>query len=288
MKKDMFTRLALLLLLVIGGSEIASAQFEVAPTRLILTMRERSKEVNVVNTTDGPIEVEVDLGYKLIRTDSLGTMTLDSTGTPEELKKSGRDWLKIYPRRFSLAPHASRMVRVMVTIPADAEDGEYWGRAIVTSNPVAPVPTGGNDTAGIETKLTMRLQLDLPVIIRKGDVQTGIVLDGVQARPDAEGTALLADLRRTGNSAYRGTLAGVLRRSDGSEVARAEDQYTAEFSLRKTLHFPALQDGSYVLTLTSESVKKGGANEAVIASPTVSGTYAVVVAGRNITVTAQE
>ena len=266
-------------------AQIGLAQFEVAPTRIMLSMRDRSKEVNVANTTDGTLEVNVELGYKLIRTDSLGVVTLDSAQNAEEKGKSGQEWLKIYPKRFSLPPHASRMVRVMVVIPDSAADGEYWGRVIVTSTPVAAIPTSGAGTVnGIQTNLSMRLQLDLPVIIRKGTTETGIVINGARAHADAEGTLVLLDMKRVGNSAYRGTLTGVLKRTDGSEVAHIEEQYTTEFSLRKRLRFPKLADGTYALTVESQSVKKGGANEAVLQAPPLNKAYELTVAGDRISI----
>jgi P pilus assembly chaperone PapD len=284
--KTTIIHLALLLAVLLGGSHALLAQFEVAPTRIMLSMRDRSKEVNVANTTDGTIEVNVDLGYKVIRTDSLGTMTLDSASLPEERAKSGQEWLKIYPKRFTLAPHSSRMLRVMVVIPDSAKDGEYWGRVIVTSTPVAAIPTTAADTInGIQTNLSMRLQLDLPVIIRKGAVETGIVINAPVARQTSEGTLLLFDMQRVGNSAYRGTVSGTIKQSDGTEVARAEEQYTVEFALRKRLLLPKLQDGSYVLVIESQSVKKGGANEAVIPAPTVTQAYDLTVTGARVSIT---
>ena len=166
-----------------------------------------------------------------------------------------------------------------------AADGEYWGRVIVTSTPVAAIPTSGADTVnGIQTNLSMRLQLDLPVIIRKGTTETGIVINGARAHADAEGTLVLLDMKRVGNSAYRGTLTGVLKRTDGSEVAHIEEQYTTEFSLRKRLRFPKLADGTYALTVESQGVKKGGANEAVLQAPPLNKAYELTVAGDRISI----
>ena len=263
----------------------AAAQIEVAPTRVILSMRERSQEVNVTNTSESAVEVTTELGFKVIRHDSLGGITLDSGKTAEETARSGKEWLKVFPRRFTLAPRTSRIVRVMVTIPDAAPEGEFWARLIVSGTPVnSSMKIDGDSAQGIETSLAMRMELDLPVIIRKGNVETGIAFDGMQARMNGENTLLLVDMHRTGNSAYRGTLKGVLRDSRGAVAAETGEQFTAEFSLRRTLLLPRVPDGSYTLELEAESVKKGGANEAVIPAPTARQQYRLTVNGSTINV----
>lgn len=267
--------------LLLTLASIASAQVEVAPTRVLLSMRERSREVNVINNSTNPVEVTCELGYKLFRSDSLGRISVDSAATAEEASHSCQPWLKVFPRKFILAPGASRMVRVLI-VPADsASEGEYWGRIIFGSTPIIRAPAEDTSDA-IRTNLTMRIELDIPVIFRKGSVQTGIEFTGITARNESDATVALLDTKRTGNSAYRGTLTAVVKRPDGSEVSRFEEQYTTEFQLRKRIQLPKLSEGSYTLEVESKSVKRGSANDAVIASPTVSKTYALTVSKSGI------
>jgi hypothetical protein len=263
----------------------AAAQIEVAPTRVILSMRDRSQEVSVNNPSDNAVEVNTELGYRLIRFDSLGNLSLDTARTAEEASRSGRDWVKIFPRRFTLAPHTSRLVRVMVTIPDGVNEGEYWGRLVVTGTPVgASVPVDGDSTQGIDTRLTMRMQLDLPIIIRKGEATTGLIFNGIAGRRIKDTALVLMDMSRSGNSAYRGTVTAIVREPGGREVARVEQQFTAEFSLRLGLRIPHLLNGEYTLELEAQSVKKGGASEAVIPAPTVDKYYKLIATDGSISI----
>ncbi len=281
--------LSITLLAFLSLASAVVAQVEVAPTRVILTMRERSKEVNVSNTTDSPLEVDVQLGFKLITSDSAGVQGIDSVGTPEQRTRSAREWLKAFPRRFTLDPRSSRTVRVLATIPDAAEEGEYWARLIVAGTPVAgSVPVDGDTAQGIATNLVMRLELDFPVIVRKGNPSTGIEFNGLQVRRSAAETIALLDMTRTGNSAYRGTLFATLKNASGAEVARLEEQFTTEFRFRKALRFPSLPDGNYLLELESRTVKKGSANDAVIPSTDVRKSYALAVSGSSVTVTMKD
>lgn len=275
------SRLLAVAILLLSLVSIASAQIEVAPTRVLLNMRERSKEVNIINNSSNPAEVTAELGFKLFRSDSLGRVTVDTVVSSEESMHSCQAWLKVFPRKFILAPGASRMVRVLI-VPADSSaEGEYWGRIIFGSTPIIRAPAE-DTTDAIRTNLTMRIELDIPVIFRKGNVQTGIEFEGISAKNGPDAALALLDTKRTGNAAYRGTLTTVLKRSDGSELARSEEQYTTEFRLRKRIQLPKLSDGTYTLEVESKSVKRGSANDAVLNAPTVTKTYALTVSKSEI------
>lgn len=274
------------LIMLVGLVSNASAQLELAPTRVLLSSRQRTQEVTVRNTTGKPMEVSTDLSFKLIRADEDGSLSLDSAKTDLERARSGRDWVKIFPRRFTLAPGASRLIRVMVTIPDSVADGEYWARMVVAGMPLgSSVPVMSDSTEGFATDLTMRLEMDIPVMIRKGPVSTGIEVVNAEARATQSGSLFLLDLRRNGNSAYRGTLTLTVQRADGTVAATREAQYTTEFDLRTAIRLPKLTDGVYDVSVTSKSVKKGSANDAVIPAPDMSRSYHLAVAGEHLTLT---
>src|ERR1041384_7607634 len=90
----------------------ACAQVEISPTRVILTLRERAREVVLTNPTSDRVEVSTDLGFKLFQSDSAGRITLREDGSPEELGRSCRNWVKIFPHKFTLAPGESRSARI--------------------------------------------------------------------------------------------------------------------------------------------------------------------------------
>jgi P pilus assembly chaperone PapD len=270
----------LLLLLLVVATEGMMAQAEVAPTRVILSMRERAREVKVINPTDSPLEIEASVDFRLIRSDSLGAITLDSAQTPQERSRACHGWLKVFPRRFVLLPHASRSIRVLVQPPDSIEDGEYWGRLVVGSLPIdQEVSNPGDTSMGIQTSLTMKLELSLPVIVRKGNPETGIEIRSAHVRRIGESLLALFDLQRRGNAAYRGTMFVNLRSADGLLIDKYEQQLTAEFDLRNAIRLPALADGNYTVQIELQSIKKGSANDAVIPAETVMKYYRLAVAG---------
>jgi hypothetical protein len=289
MKSLLQSIIILFLLLVVAGT--ASAQITVAPTRVVLSGREKSQEITIRNPTAEPLEIEASFGFKLLRSDSLGNLFLDSTAHgPEESARSCRDWLKMFPKKFVLAPGSTRVVRVVATPPVDIEDGEYWGRVRVSGNPMeTPKPLSLRDSTVIGTNVTVILALEIPVMLRKGSIETGVAIDGATGVRDSAGPVVFLDLKRTGNSAYRGTAFSTLRRADGSEIPGvANTPFTIEFALRAPIRLPQLPDGAYRLETEIKSVRQGTAADVTLPAPTVNGRYDVVVAGKDVRVTPVE
>lgn len=276
-----------ILILLCCFFETGYAQVQVSPTRVMLGMHDCSEQVNVLNSTFETVEITVGLDFRLIRSDSNGRISISATVNDVERERSCAEWLKIFPRRFSLAPGESRSVRILAIPPASIEGGEYWGRLIVGSVPVSLRPAAADVSQAIETKLTMRIELDIPIVFRKGNVETGIEFQAISASTNSVGTVVLVDLHRLGNSAYRGTLNAMLSAADGTEIIRLGEQFTAEFGLRKALRFPVLSAGRYSLKLESVTVKKAGANDAVINAPTVWRVYDFDVATSGIQISSR-
>lgn len=267
---------------------IAGAQTSVSPTRVMVSARDKSSEVSVSNPNSYPIEIEASFGFLVMRSDSNGTMLLDSNNlSPDESAKSCEGWMKVSPRRFILGPNTSKVVRVLVAAPPAISDGEYWGRLKFTSQPLLPATR--IDTTGLEfgTVITLLLATDIPVLYRKGRLATGIDFDVAGVRVDSSRARVLVDTRRLGNSAYRGTFFGVLRNADGVEIARVEEQFTTEFVLRKALDFRIPGDGSYHLTLECRSVRTGLAADVAIPAETRVKEYLLTIAGHEAVLTAE-
>lgn len=261
----------------------ATAQTSISPTRVLMSSRDKSTEVSVSNPNNYPIEIVASFGFALMRSDSNGTMVLDSNVlSPDESAKSCEEWLKVSPRRFVLGPNSSKVVRVLVTPPSGISDGEYWGRLKFTSQPLLPAEEIDTNRTEFGTVITLLLATDIPVLFRKGRVATGIEFNVARVNIDSSRARILVDTRRLGNSAYRGTFFGVIRTAGGAEIARVEEQFTTEFALRKSLSFRIPGDGSYHLSIECRSVRTGNAADVAIPAETRVKQYTMTVAGREV------
>lgn len=269
-------RLVLLLVLVTAG---AQAQVNIYPKRVMVSNSQRSSDVLVSNTGVAPVEISAKALFAIIRSDSLGNTYFDSTGSDAEMARSCHGWAKVFPKQFTLLPGEERTVRVIMTPPASLGDGEYRARLMISSAVVEPPLTPeANDTAVVITDVRLRIHSSLPLIFRKGKVETGIAITSLAARHvDSNLSLVVADLGVTGNSAYRGTVQAVLRSADGSRLDTASEQVTVELNRRQALPFRRIAEGTYRLDVSSRAVFTGTAMESVLAAPPVEQSYDLVV-----------
>lgn len=270
-------------------ADSAVAQVTVAPFRIIVSDRTRTTELTIGNKSLASLEVSVVFDHTFFRSDSLGIMTLDTSAprTDAERAKIATAWLKIYPRKFTLPAGETRVVRLQASIPSGTEDGEYWARMTFISEPTEKPKPVVNDTATTVTaELAIKIAVGVPVNVRKGKVETGIAVDSVLGSIGAEGTQLILDVHRLGNGAYRGRATVVVTTDDGTQVASGEDEFTAEFNLRRLVPLmKVIPDGSYTVTVTFETKRKGSVSETIIPASPVTQQYRMLIAKSNIALT---
>jgi hypothetical protein len=272
------------LLLVAAGQSIA--QVDINPNRIIIQSSDPSREVDLRNSGDKPIEVGIQVLFAIWRSDSNGEANLDTSGTPREMALSCARWMKVFPKQFTLQPNSSRKVRILLTPPAGTPDGEYLARLDISNNTLAlPNPSADTVSDGITVSVHSVLHLSVPVMFRKGKYQTGLVIGALHAEQREKGTAVFVEAEPTGNAAYRGTLYGVLRDQSGKLVDSVTNAFIAEIPQRLRFDFRKLQSGSYRLTVESQSVLLGTAAETVIRAEPVKGEYDLTASGAGITIT---
>lgn len=247
------------------------------PPRILMSQRDRSAEIVLTNQSANILEVSTELGYTIQYSDSLGNSGLHDPTTDEETQRRCDGWLRIFPSRFSIPPNSSRTVRILLMIPSDPEEGEYWARLRLTGTPTTfDIATPYDSATGITTRIRTSVELDLPVIVRVGAVTTAITYENIVVNRNGRGgfDAIVKTVR-TGNAAYRGTMYGELLTAEGAAVATTSAQFTTEFASWRSLSFPSVPSGDYVLRTRIVSVKQGSAMDVVIPSPTVEASYHV-------------
>jgi hypothetical protein len=262
----------------------AIAQIGVAPTRVMMTNPERSKEITLSNPNTTPMVVEAKIVYALMKSDSTGAMVYDSVGLGSTARPSCAEWAKVFPKRFTLQPNESRSLRVLLSPPSGLADGEYLARLIVTSEPVARPTPLDIDTTKVTTEIRTRIHTGLPVLFRKGTLTTGIDFDIVHPTKVPEGIRLLVDMRPEGNTTYRGTLFAEIFASDGSSVKKANMQVGAELAILQPFVLPSLDPGVYTLRVDAKPVRMGSAAETVIPAAEVSRIYRLSVSSDQVTI----
>jgi P pilus assembly chaperone PapD len=234
---------------------LASAQLPgvaVDPHLVVLTHAKPSGEIVVVNPRSRATDFSVDLHFGYATTDSAGQARVTLTDGVDSA--SAAEWITPSPRRFRLAPGASQTVRLLARAPADTRDGEYWARLTVHARDAIPpsrVAEGVADAApamGTAPHIALSLETAtvLPVFYRQGVMQTGVVVESIEARAVSDSALeVRAALRRTGNAAFVG-LATITVRDALDRIVAATTRQVAVYRAaapRWRLPFPGSDRG---------------------------------------------
>lgn len=271
----------------------------VSPTPLTLNEQSWTVEVKVKNLTPHPVQVSSGVISHVVRSDANGHMYMDSAATWDEMARSCAAWLKISPRGLMLPPNSWRTLRVSIATPHSLSNGEFWGSLVLRGETTGQVLATA-DSAFRHAHVATASDLTIPIVVRKGEVESGLSLGTVTALLQnnhnsktsrgtdtvwgENSTIVLVNAKRLGNGAYRGTIMASIRRDDGTEVASSRRRYSLLWDRTLRLEFPRIKDGSYVLALESHTEdEEGNPTTPILPSP-VTKNVRLVVHGEDVRV----
>jgi len=203
----------------------------VSPTALYITSRNPSALLTLINTGSRPEEIELSIAFGYPVSDTSGVLRVDLVDSAAAGEPSLTSFLRLFPRRLVLQPGQRQVVRVMVTMPAAAANGEYWGRVLVKSR--GGEPPIEQSQGGVRMQLSLETTLATAVFFQKGEVKTGISISGTDARRMGDSVQFTLDLKRENNSAFLGHVRVELVNASGATVAEVEDVAAVYHSLRR-------------------------------------------------------
>ncbi|HEU4699454.1 MAG TPA: hypothetical protein VFS40_09760 [Gemmatimonadales bacterium] len=264
--------LACLLLLAPVVTRPAAAQgVLVAPTSIVVDGRVRTGSLMLVNPNGEPVELELSTIFGYPVTDSAtGQLRLHTEEHPDSASPSAASWIRIFPRRLTLAPKAQQTVRLLVTPPPGLAEGEYWARLVVTARGGHVQLADVADTA-LKVGLSVEVRTILPVMYRVGKLRTTVALSGLRAQVQDDSLVVRSRMERQGNAAAIGTARG--------ELVDASGKVRSSFSMPVAVYYGAeprftaplagLPPGTYRLRLEVVGRREDLAPETVLAFPVV-------------------
>jgi hypothetical protein len=225
-------RLFAIIAVVAGFARAAAAQgVLVAPHAVYLDHRTRSGSLTLYNPGAESVEIAVSFFFGYPATDSLGHFTIATPDSVQAGMPSAADWIDAFPRRLTLAPLQRQTVRLLARPPQGLADGEYWSRIMISAKG-GVVQVAQADTNGISIGLNLEVRTILPLIYRKGQLQTGVALSDLHAGREGDSLQVRVRMERQGGAAYVGTAKGTLLDEKGNQVSKFEQPiaiyYTAE------------------------------------------------------------
>lgn len=212
MFKSVIAACAVLLSLTAAGMASAQvgADLNISPRRVTLDASERAASVYVFNQGDAPATYTVELVDRIMQPDGQIVALADLT-TPSPLGTSAADFIQYTPRRVTLQPRESQVIRIRVRPPATGAAQEYRTHLTVTALPpedsgftAAQAAAPGTDEVALQ--VVALFSVSIPLILREGDVDARAGIDGIVLLAPVEGApngAIQLDLVRLGaNSVY--------------------------------------------------------------------------------------
>lgn len=238
-------------LALVAATPLAGQGVLIAPTTVIIDARSRTSSILLVNQGDEPAEVDISTFFAYTITDSTGQLQLYTPDSAEAGLVSAAEWIRAYPRRMTIAPRSQQTVRLLVTPPADLPDGEYWARLAVLARGGRVPLESSTDTSLVNVGLSIEVRTLLPVLYRKGRVETGVAISGLRAQRVADSVVVRGRLQRQGNAAMIGTLRSELVDPAGRVRASFSQPISTYLALEPRLVAPAdsVPAGDYVLRM---------------------------------------
>jgi len=152
------------------------------PQRIVLQDRERSASLKLLNTAEEMGRYQIFFEHKFMKEDG----SIVNIENPEEGGPYAGDMIRYSPRRVDIKAGGSQTIRLAVRRPKDLADGEYISHLVLKQipNKVEVAETNSSNAAKdseVELALAVQpvLKLAIPVIVRKGNLETKADIDNI-------------------------------------------------------------------------------------------------------------
>lgn len=249
----------------------ATAQVTIAPTALFIDDRSRFGTYLVMNGSDQTQEVALSFEFGYPDTDEEGNSFMNYEDEEAREQYSMADWVRGFPRNFTLEPGERQTVRLTVRPPGDIPDGTYWTRIKTASNPAVP-DIDDEVTEGVQAQITFRFEQVTAGFYKKGDVSTGVEFRDLNAAVEEDEVVVRANVERTGNSPFLGSMFLTVTDNTGDVVHERRTSTTVYIDAVRRMSFDlnGLDSGTYTAEVRFETSRPDVSSGDLVQAPPVS------------------
>lgn len=248
----------LLFCLVFATVSSSLAQVSIAPTALFFNNQSRFSSLTVSNGGQQAQEISIstDFGYPTSQNGSL-VIARDSAMARE---KSMANWIKVFPKNFTLQPQQRQVVRFVARPPSNLKPGGYWSRVQIKSNPVSPpIESVGKNQVGAQINLVVNQVI--AAHYETPDAKTGVDVTGIDfTKIDSTNTGQIAvHMKQTGNAPFIGSISlKVVGNNGGDPVYQTSTTNSVYTKITRTFNFDLsnVTPGQYIISGTISSERR--------------------------------
>lgn len=197
--------------ITLAGSQIptpalAQGDLLIAPTRLVLDGR-RGGEVILSNIGNQDATYRITLSLR--RMNDEGQLEEVDEAEITDAERAALAMVRYAPRRVTLPPDQPQSIRISARPGPELPDGEYRVHMSFDALPrVSPVsaPAEAGQAEGIAIRLTPIYGITMPIIVRKGQLQSTASLANARIEQGPNGTVFAIDVTRQGTASVYGDL----------------------------------------------------------------------------------
>ncbi len=186
------------------------ADLLITPNRLVLEQGQRSAKITISNPGDEIGNYKVELVNKKML--SNGKLE-DDNAYP--MDKNIKSKMRFSPRKFSIGPQKTQVIRVMLRDLAKLNNGEYRTHLRVKLLPKASKNIAQNEEFSINIRSTF--SISIPMIVKKGKLDSKIKVESASWSSKSADKVALVEISRSGSESPYGDLKLVHIQEDGSE-----------------------------------------------------------------------
>ncbi len=205
MRRKLF--IMLIPIMVLTFQTLAQGDLLITPTRVVFEGNKQKEELNLVNIGQDTAIYSISfLQYNMKEDGSFVQIEKPDSG-----QMFADPFLRIFPRKVTLAPREPQVVALQFRRKTDMPAGEYrshlYFRADKDSKPLG-IENSNNDSTQLGVQLIPIYGISIPIIIRTGPVTVSATLSDLKLELQQDTVPYLKlTINRTGNTSVYGDLA---------------------------------------------------------------------------------
>ncbi len=203
-------------LLLLSESGFAQGDLLVTPNRLIFSGNKFKEELNLVNLGNDTTTFSISLkNFRMLENGSFKPVEGNEADS-----SSADKYLRIFPRKVTLAPHESQVVFVQCRRTSEIPEGEYRSHIYFRSEKnYKPVGMEGrSDTTLMSVQLIPVYGISIPAIVRSGNLKASALLENMKLDQTLSGNYNLSlDIIRSGDMSLFGNIKAEFLTDPGSK-----------------------------------------------------------------------
>lgn len=223
------------------------AQVSIAPTSLFFNNQSRFSSLTVSNGGQQAQEISIstEFGFPTTRDGNL-TIVNDSSMAQQ---KSMADWIKVFPKNFTLQPQQRQTVRFVARPPNSLEDGGYWSRVKIQSNPVSP-PIESVEEGQVGAQINLVVNQVIAAHYRTQDAVTGVKVMSVGFKQEENTGKISVAMEQTRNAPFIGSINLSVTNSSGESVYEAQTTNSVYTTITRIfdMDLSDLKPGQYTIS----------------------------------------